>query len=172
MNLKFLRFELIVASLCTSLCCYAGDIFIKNNLPDKVLEFGNGEIMITLDYNGKCVVSDLKINGQTVISGPAGIFSSITTSKNTYSTLKLISVPAIKTGKNTVTISNILYGDNEAIIKEDWNFIITGSDIRFEIKRNFPKPLNVEELHFSFNLNNINTWWRFSGMADWHGSSL
>jgi len=159
MNLKFLRFELIAAFLFNTICCYAGDIFIKNNQPDKVLVFGNGEIMITLDYNGKCVVSGLNIGGQNVISGPAGIFSSLTTSTNIYSTLKLKSVPTIRTGNNTVTVNNIEYGDNEAIISEDWNFIITGSDIRFEIKRYFPKPLNVEEAAFpSFNFNNINTW--------------
>ena len=159
MNLKFLRFELMAAILVTTTICYAGDIFINANPSYKRLVFGNGEIMITLDYNGKCVVSDLKINGQNVISGPEGIFSSITTPTNTYSTLKINSVPRIKTGKNTVTISNIEYGDKEAIITENWDFTITGSDIRFEIKRSIPGPLAVEEAAFpSFTFNNINTW--------------
>jgi hypothetical protein len=159
MNLKSLRFELMAALLVTTTFCYAGDIFINTSPTDKRLVFGNGEIMITLDYNGKCVVSDLKINGQTVISGPEGIFSSITTSTNTYSTLKINSVPKIKTSKNTITISNIEYGDKEAIITENWDFTISGSDIRFEIRRSFPEPIAVEEAAFpSFTFNDINTW--------------
>lgn len=159
MNMKFLRFELMAVFLVASTVCYAGDIIISTNPSDKRLVFGNGEIMITLDYNGKCVVSDLKINGQAVISGPEGIFSSVKTSTSTYTTLKINSVPKIKTSKNAVTISNIEYGDNEEIITENWNFIITGSDIRFAIKRSFPKPLAVEEAAFpSFTFNNINTW--------------
>ena len=158
-NLKFIRFELLAAFLFAAIYCHAGDVFIKNNQADKSLVFGNGEIIITLDYDRKCVVSDLKVRGQTVISGPEGIFSSITTSTNTYSTLKINSIPKITFSTNTVTINNIEYGDKEAGIKEDWKFVITGSDIRFEIKRNFPKQLAVEEVALpSFSFNNINTW--------------
>ena len=42
---------------------------------------------------------------------------------------------------------------------ENWNFIITGNDIRFDIERTFPKPLSIEEAAFpSFNFDNIKTW--------------
>ncbi len=90
MKLKFIRFELIIIILFASVVCYAGNIVIKNNSQDKVVIFGNSKIMVTLDYNGKCNISELKVNGQTVISGSAGIFSEIRTATNTYSTLKLI----------------------------------------------------------------------------------
>jgi hypothetical protein len=159
MEHKFFREAVVVLFLFTFLKCNAGNIIINNNPSAREIVFGNGKIMITLDYKGKCNISSLAVNGQSVISGTEGIFSSIKTSTGTYSTLNLISVPSIKTGNNTVTVSNIKYGDNEDVIIEKWNFLISESDIRFDIERDFPKPLHIEEAAFpSFNFNSINTW--------------
>ncbi len=159
MKLKCWKFELIMMFLFTSIICNAGNISIKNNSLDKVITFGNSKILITLDYNRKCNISALNVNGQNVISGPAGIFSEIKTVTNTYSTLKLTSVPAIKIGENFVAVSNIIYGNNVKTIIENWKFLISESDIKIDIERNFPKSLLIEEAAFpSFNFNNINTW--------------
>ena len=159
MEHKFFREAIVVLFLFTFLKCNAGNIIINNNPSVREIVFGNGKIMITLDYKGKCNISSLAVNGQSVISGTEGIFSSIKTSTGTYSTLNLTSVPSIKTGTNTVTVSNIKYGNNEDVIIEKWNFLISESDIRFDIERDFPKPLHIEEAAFpSFNFNNINTW--------------
>lgn len=153
------QFGLIMLLVLSGIFCNAGDVVIKNNQPDKEITFGNSKIMITLDYNMKCAVSGLTIDGRSVISGPAGIFSSIRTSANTYSTLKPESVPTVKTGANTVSISNIIYGQNPETVREKWSFIITEDDIRLEIERTFAKPLLMEEAGFpSFNFNSINTW--------------
>jgi hypothetical protein len=84
MNNKFCRLGSIILFLFISEFCNAGDIVINNNSSIKVITFGNARIIITLDYNGKCNISGLNVNGQSVISGPAGIFSSIKTSTNTY----------------------------------------------------------------------------------------
>ena len=159
MNIKFRKPGFIILLLANVLACNAGDLVIKNNLPDKVVAFGNSKIMITLDYNQKCAVSGLTVDGRSVISLPAGIVSSVRTSENTYSTMKLETVPMVKTGENTVSISNIKYGQNLEIVTEKWIFFITKNDIRLEIERTFPKPLVIEEASFpSFNFNSINTW--------------
>ena len=159
MTYKFCRFGSIILLLLISSFCNAGDIVINNNTVDKVITFGNNKIMITLDYNGKCNISVLEVNGQSVISEPSGIFSAIKTSTGTYSTLKISSVPAIKIGKNSVTVSNIKYGNNVESVIENWKFLITDNDIRFDIERIFPKPLSIEEEAFpSFNFYSIKTW--------------
>ena len=159
MKLKCCQFGLIIISLATSIFCKAGDIIIKNNSLDKVITFGNSKIRITLDYNRKCAVTGLTVNGHSVISGPDGILSEIKTSANTNSTLKLLSAPAIKIGENTVSINNIEYGNIDETAIEKWNFVITENDIKLEIERLFPKSIVVEEAAFpSFNFNNINTW--------------
>jgi hypothetical protein len=159
MNNKLCRFGSLIAFLIISEFCNAGDIVVKNNPLTKEIIFGNSKIMVTLDYNGKCNISGLIINGQSVVSGPAGIFSSIKIAASTYSTLKITSVPAIETGKNSVSVSNIKYGNDDASVIENWKFVITEDDIRFDIERSFPKPLSIEEAAFpSFNFNNIRTW--------------
>jgi hypothetical protein len=159
MGFKCYRFGLISILLFTGVFCKAGDITIKNNVQDKVIIFGNDKIIITLDYNGKCNISGLNVNGQSVISGPAGVFSEIRTFKSKYSTLNLISIPPIQVWENCVSVSNIKYGNGEDIVKENWKFLITKSDIKFDIERDFPNSLTIEEAAFpSFNFNYINTW--------------
>ena len=159
MNFKFARLGLIVIFLVTGFFCKAGDIVIKNNPQDKLITFGNSKILITLDYNKKCVVSNLTINGRSVIEGQDGILSSIRTSTNTSSTLNLLSVPVIAISDDTLTISNILYGADEVAAKEKWTFVLSESDIKFEIERTFPRPLVVEEVAFpSFNFKSIDIW--------------
>ena len=159
MILKCRQYGFIIIFLVSGLFCNAGDIVIKNNPLDKVITFGNSKIRITLDYNGKCTVTGLTVDGRSVISGPAGIFSEIKTSTNTYSTLKLTSIPTIKIGENTIIIGNIKYGADEETAIEKWSFLLTGNDIKFEIERIFPKSICVEEAAFpSFSFNNIKTW--------------
>ncbi len=69
MKIIYHVFEITLIFLFTSIVCNAADLIIKNNVPDKVLTFGNSKIMLTLDYNEKCNISELRVNGQTVISG-------------------------------------------------------------------------------------------------------
>lgn len=161
MTMKFKRIKLgiVLLSLFSTIFCNASDISINNNPQNKVIIFGNSKIMITLDYNGKCNISKLDVNHQNVISDKSGIYSEIRTSAVTYSTLKLAASPKIKTQKNTVTLSGIRYGGDNSPINEVWTFLITETDIRFDIERTVSKPLVAEEVSFPvFNFNSINTW--------------
>ena len=159
MNFKCYPYGLITILIFNSLFCKAQDIVINNNLSEKVIVFGNSKILITLDYNAKCNISELLLNGQSVICGPAGIFSSVKTSNAENSTLNLKTNPIIRTGKNSVTVSNIKYGNNTEMVEEVWNFLITENNIRFEIERDFPNSLIIEEAAFpSFRFKSINTW--------------
>ena len=159
MSFKSFLASSVIIFMFLSKYCIAGDIIVKNNQSEKVIVFGNSKIKLTLDYNGKCNISGLDVNGQSVISGSAGIFSSIRTATNTYSSLKLISDPVVKTGQNTVTVSNIKYGNNEETVIENWRFTVSDKEIRFDIDRNIPKAMIVEEAAFpSFNFINMKTW--------------
>ncbi len=161
MTMKFKRIKLgiVLLSLFSTIFCNASDISINNNPQNKVIIFGNSKIMITLDYNGKCNISKLDVNHQNVISDKSGIYSEIRTSAVTYSTLKLAASPKIKTQKNTVTLSGIRYGGDNSPVNEVWTFLITETDIRFDIERTVSKPLVAEEVSFPvFNFNSINTW--------------
>ncbi len=137
----------------------SGQISISNRPDDKVIVFGNSKLQITLDYDLKCVVTDMLVNGESVLSSKSGIYSGIRTSIANYSTQKLVASPQIETKKDRVTISGISYGEDKAPVNETWTFIITDTDIRFDIERTIPNPFVAEEVSFPLvNFKSIKTW--------------
>jgi hypothetical protein len=79
------------------------------------------------------VVTSLYVNKEPVIAKKTGIYSEIRTSNSTCSTLKLVTSPTVKTGKNYVILSDITYGDDKALINEVWKFRLSENDIIFDI---------------------------------------
>ena len=132
---------------------------ISNDSKEKVVVFGNDKINLTLDYNKKANVSLVTINGQPVISGHAGIFSTIRTKETTYSTLHLLSDPVIKISNNSVRISNLLYGDKNLTINETWTFTINESTINLDMDRSLSKEIIAERVGLPvFVFNRMDTW--------------
>ncbi len=136
-----------------------GQVIIKNKPANKVIVFGNSQLMFTLDYNQKCVATKLEVNGEPVVSTSGGIYSEVRTAMATYSTRKLAEAPTLVTTKNQVAISNIRYGDKDVSFNETWKFDITVNDIQFNIERIVNKPVVAEEVAFpSINFNSFKTW--------------
>ena len=134
-------------------------ISISNRSDDNVVVFGNGKLKVPLDYASKGVVTGMEVNGEAVLSDKSGIYSEIRTSTVTYSMRKLATSSKIKIQKNSVTLSGIRYGEHNAPINEVWTFLITETDIRFDIERTVSKSLVAEEVSFpAFYFNSINTW--------------
>src|SRR6478609_2039257 len=79
---------------------------INNNIKEKTVVFGNGKILMTLNYNNKATISSMLINKQQLVDANSGIYSKITTKEALYSTLHLLSTPSIKTTANTIKLSN------------------------------------------------------------------
>ncbi len=132
---------------------------IKNDLKNKSLTFGNNKIKLVLDYNQKCNISSLIVNGQKVIEGAAGIFSEIRTTAYKYSTLQLKVSPKVTVTNHVITINGITFGDDKVTINETWKFVVKDTSILFDITRTIPTSIAAEEASFpSFNFNNINTW--------------
>jgi hypothetical protein len=123
------------------------------------VEFGNGKIQLTIDYDLKCVVTDMKVNSESVLHAESGIFSSLATAGANYSTRQLATSPKIKTTKNTVIISDIRYGESKAPIEEIWTFQMTDKDVVFSIQRKIQKSIIAEQVAFpSVHFKNIQTW--------------
>jgi hypothetical protein len=125
----------------------------------KTIIISNSRISMTIDADDKASITSLIVNGQKVISGNDGVFTSITTGGVTYSSLHLTSTPVlIKTG-NITRISNINYGNKAHNIKETWIFTITNGAIKWVIERTLASPLKVEDLATPvFSFDSINTW--------------
>src|SRR6478752_596008 len=120
-----LSFLLITYFIGLSITCIAQTANIYNDIQEKRITFSNNKIKMILDYNGKVNISQVILNGQEIIAGDAGIYSSIKTKNANYSTLQLLSQPSAKVIDNTIVVSGIKYGDNTLSINETWTFIIT-----------------------------------------------
>ena len=135
------------------------NVSINNNTTDKKIVFGNAKIKMTLDYNNKANVSSVIINGQNVIEGNAGIYTSLTTTDANYSSLQLLSQPTVNSSNNIITISNIKYGNETQPINETWKFVITNNDIQFSITRNILKSFTAEKIGLPvFTFNDTSVW--------------
>jgi hypothetical protein len=136
-----------------------GQINISNRPADKIIVFGNSKLQITLDYDLKCVVTGMEVNSESVLSNELGIYSEIRSSIANYSTRKLATSPKIETSKDKVTLSDIIYGADKSLVNEVWTFIITETEIKFDIERTISKPFMAEEVSFpTVNFKSIRTW--------------
>jgi len=150
---------LVPAFLVSANLTLKGQVTITDSSKAQHVVFGNPKLKLTLDYNHKCQVTGLDVNGESVISGKTGIFSEIRTSEARFSTRSLTSSPDIEIKKNELTIHNIIYGNDSIIICETWKFILTEKDINLEIERSVSQPFVAEEVSFpSINFSSINTW--------------
>jgi hypothetical protein len=125
----------------------------------KTVAISNAKVTMLLDYGNRASITSLVVNGQKVISGADGIFTSIKTGGNTYSSLQLMGTPTlVKTG-NLVKLMGITYGDKNITIKENWIFTVSDKAITWTLERSCSRPINVEEAALPvFNFDSINTW--------------
>jgi hypothetical protein len=132
---------------------------INNDAKEKKIVFGNGKIAITLDYHKKANISLLTINGKQVIEGNAGVYSSIRTKHESYSSLQLSSDPAVKIANNVINIIGIKYGDKSLAINENWTFSIGKNNIKWDVDRTLSKAIVAEQVGFPvFMFNSVDTW--------------
>ncbi len=125
----------------------------------QTLVFGNTKLQLTLDYNAKATISALTVNGEKVIDGPEGIYSLLKTKTATYSTIHLLATPLATKTANTVTLKNIVYGDQNLKISETWHFIINKDNIKFTIDRTLSKPVEIVQASLPvFNFKSVDTW--------------
>ncbi|MEP7375412.1 MAG: trehalase family glycosidase [Chitinophagaceae bacterium] len=157
---KFLLYFFgIIYFISSSNNCFTQSIKINNDSKEKIVVFGNEKMTVTLDYYKKANISLVTVNGQQVIKSDAGIYSTISTKETTYSTLHLVSDPAIKVSDNTVNIIGIRYGDKNLAINETWTFTISKSNIKFDIDRTLSKAIIAERASLPvFMFNSVATW--------------
>ena len=159
MELNHSLFKLFFVFLFFVNFSVSGQIRISNQSTDQVVVFGNNKLQIKLDYNLKCEVTEMDVNGKSTLADHPGMYSEIRTTAGTFSTRKLDASPKIQTTKNKVVLSNINYGDDKTPIDETWTFTITDTDIQFDIERTVLKPFVAEEVSFPIiNFNSIKTW--------------
>ncbi|MGZ3778396.1 MAG: alpha-L-rhamnosidase-related protein, partial [Mucilaginibacter sp.] len=145
-------------SIRTRLIFYAL-IFLPIVSLAQAITISNPKITMTLDYGTKATINSLIVNGQKVISGTDGMFTSVSTGGKTYSSLHLKRSPVLIRAGSIIKLNGIEYGDNSLNIKENWVFTINNRSIKWTIERSSNKSMKAEESAAPvFNFDNINTW--------------
>ena len=145
-------------------------ITLQHKQSDRIVVFSNSKLKLTLNYNKKCVIEEMEINGEKVLSNESGIYSGIKLNTEVHSTQQLSTSPTVNIGKNKVVVSNIIYGKSDNPIAECWTFDVSNTDIKLEIDRKIKIPLLVEEVCFpAVTFKKFSTWdgafLEFGGLA-------
>ncbi len=149
----------IVTLILFSGTCGAQSSSVHNDPKNHTITLINSSLKFELDYDHQCRISTMDVNGQNVIDGNTGIYSEVQTTGNKFSTLQLHNSPKVKSSKNSVEVSDIIYGDDTVAIHENWSFIVGDSNIQFSITRTFPKAFDAASVSFpAMEFNHINTW--------------
>ncbi|MFI5160092.1 MAG: hypothetical protein ACHQHN_02390 [Sphingobacteriales bacterium] len=149
MLIKTIRLTLIFCSF----------ILLPAVSPAQEITIRDPQIIMTLNYGAQARVTSLIVNGQKVISGSDGIYTSVNVGGTTYSSLHLKQAPRLIKNGNIIELSGITYGSDEFKIKENWLFNISGNNIKWTIERSCDKPLIADESAAPvFNFDSINTW--------------
>ena len=125
----------------------------------KEIIISNPKVSMTINYGDRACITSLIINGQKVINGADGVFTSVRIGGNTYSSLQLKQAPVVLRTGNILRINGIDYGNNNLHIKENWVFTISDKSIKWVIERSTNEPLTLDESATpTFNFDSINTW--------------
>lgn len=127
--------------------------------PPKTTTIRNGNLSITLEYDNKACITGMNLNGQQVITSADGAFTMVKVNDKTFSSLDLVSPPALRRSGDTTTLDGIAYGDKNLPIREKWMFICSSRDIKWRIERTMPRSARIDESATpEINFDNINTW--------------
>ncbi len=126
---------------------------------DKSITITSSHISMVVNYGNEASIVSLIVNGQKVVSGASGAFTSVKVGSNTYSSLQLKGKPLLSSIPSGIQISGISYGGKGLTINENWIFLKQKEGIKWRVERSFSKAVQVEEAAMPvINFDHINTW--------------
>ncbi len=125
---------------------------------------GKGNLVVELQYKNKCILNNLQVMGQKVVTNADGIYSAIRVKGKWFTTQEGIPEPAISVAADKVEISNIIFGDKNKPVVEKWIFKTYPDYIDWTIERKYPEQMVLEDTGFPE--------WSFDNMQTWTGALL
>jgi hypothetical protein len=126
------------------------------------LSDGQGNLMLQLNYNGRCVLDQVIVRGREV-AGDSGISTGIHAEGKWFNTGK-IDTPDVSVGKATLTVAGIKFGPPGNEIRESWRFTVKRDQILWRITRDYPTNAILEDAAFPE--------WDFRSLSTWTGGML
>lgn len=137
---------------------------ISHNPENRTIKItgSRGLLSIDINYKNGCKISGMRLKGKELLSG-SGAYTGIRTTK-TATSADAVNQIAVKQGKASITISNIIYTLDSIDVRETWTFTLHDGSIGWKLDRTCSKAFVAEEIQFPK--------WNFKGMDLWKGGIL
>jgi hypothetical protein len=117
-----------------------------------------GQLKLRLNYNGRCVIDEVTVRGRQVVS-QAGAVSAIRTGGQWFTTRQGIPSPTVSKAKSTLTVENIVFGQSDAQVRENWTFNVQRDRITWKIDRTYLHEATLDDTSYpSWTFQQMNTW--------------
>jgi hypothetical protein len=124
---------------------------------------GQGQLVLRLNYDGRCVLDQVIVRGRQV-AAESGVGSGIRVDGQWFTTRTGIATPKVVVGKDALTVKDIVFGKPGIEVHETWQFTVRSDRIVWRITRRYPIGASLEDAAFPE--------WDFSSMSTWTGGLL
>jgi hypothetical protein len=124
-----------------------------------VLSDGGHNLVLRLDYNGKCLLDQVEVGGREVISSDRGVCSAIKVAGEWSTTRAGIPTPKVEATADTLTVSGIRFGGGGMEVSEVWRFTVQSDGILWRIDRTYHSAGTLEDTCFpGLDFRDMTTW--------------
>jgi hypothetical protein len=122
-----------------------------------------GNLQLKIDYREGCKVSELKIKGRNTLSS-TGAYTSVKTATGVAASSESASEVKVRKRKNSISLSNIEFGNDEMSVSETWIFTVSENGILWDIIRHYKKSGRLDDMAMPA--------WHFENLSTWKGGIL
>jgi hypothetical protein len=124
---------------------------------------GQGQLALRLNYDGRCVLDQVLVRGREV-AAESGVVSGVCMDGHWFTTRTGIATPSVVAGKDTLTVTGIVFGKPGSEDHETWQFTVQADRVVWRITRKYSRSATLEDAAFPE--------WDFSSMSTWTGGLL
>jgi hypothetical protein len=128
------------------------------------LSDSKGDLTVRINYSGGCILDLIDVKGTEVTGDGNAVYTGIMLRDLMYSSKECFDNPRVTIRDNSVYIDSIKFGTAGFFIKEQWIFKTEGSDISWQINRQYLNDGIINENYFPC--------WQFNSMQIWDGALL
>src|SRR5262249_35245051 len=121
-------------------------------------------LVLRLNYDGKCILDQVNVRGREVLSENAGVCSGIQVNGQWHTTRSGISTPQVEVSEGIVVVREIRFGGGGLNVSETWRFTVGVEQIRWRIERTYLSSRTLDDTCFPG--------WDFKDMSTWTGALL
>ena len=162
-RIVFLLLAAWLAIGTVALAARPGTIHLDAERKRVTLADGQGQLVLRLNYDGRCVLDQVIVRGREV-AAESGVASGICMDGQWFTTKTGIATPNVVLSKDTLTITGIVFGNPGSEVRETWRFTVHADRIVWRISRKYSTSAILEDAAFPE--------WDFSSMSTWTGGML